>query len=73
LTLVTMIPVVDHRGGCWLDIIYGAVVRADEVEMRQEAELPGQWLTEEEVMGQVDQQLSSYDASRTALSASKEW
>ena len=27
LTLVTMIPVVDHRGGCWLDIIYGTVVR----------------------------------------------
>jgi 8-oxo-dGTP pyrophosphatase MutT (NUDIX family) len=70
LTLVTMIPVVDHRGGCWLDIIYGMVVRSDGIEMRQEeAELPVQWLTAEEVVGQVDQQLSSYAASLAALSA----
>jgi 8-oxo-dGTP pyrophosphatase MutT (NUDIX family) len=70
LALVTMIPVVDHRGGCWLDIIYGAVVRANEMEVRQDAELPVQWLATEEIVEQVDQNLSSYAASLAALSTS---
>src|SRR5579859_6644004 len=56
LTLVTMIPVIDHRGGCWLDIIYRTVVRPDEIETQQDAELPVQWLTVEEIVEQVDQQ-----------------
>jgi 8-oxo-dGTP pyrophosphatase MutT (NUDIX family) len=73
LTLVTMIPIADHRGGCWLDIIYGTTVRPHQIEMRQESELPVQWLTAEEVVEQVDQQLSSYDASLTALSISEQW
>jgi len=73
LTLVTMIPVVDHRGGCWLDIIYGTIARPYQIETQQEAELPVQWLTAEEIVGQVDQQLSSYTASLTALSASEQW
>ena len=71
LTLVTMIPVVDHRGGCWLDIIYGTVVRPYQIETQQESELPVQWLTVEEVVAQVNQKLSSYEASLTALSASQ--
>jgi 8-oxo-dGTP pyrophosphatase MutT (NUDIX family) len=71
LTLITMIPVVDHRGGCWLDIIYGTVVRPDQLETVQEAELPVQWLTTEEIVGQVDQRLSSYASSLAALSASE--
>ena|SRR5437762_5406630 len=73
LTLITMIPVVDHRGGCWLDIIYGTVVRLNEIETRQEAELPVQWLTAKKIVEQVNQQLSSYTASLTALNASEHW
>ena len=73
LTLVTMRPVVDHRGGGWLDIIYGTIVRPYQIETRQEAELPVQWLTVEEVVAQVNQQLSSYTASLEALSASQQW
>ncbi len=42
LTLIAMIPVIDHRGGCWLDIIYGAAVKPDQLEARQKAELPVQ-------------------------------
>lgn len=72
LTLVTMIPVVDHRGGCWLDIIYGTAVRSYEIETQQEAELPVQWLTFEEIMAQVNQQLSSYEAGLAALRASEQ-
>lgn len=72
LTLVTMIPVVDHRGGCWLDIIYGTVVRSYEIETQQEAELPVQWLTVEEIVAQVNQQLSSYNSSLAALSVFKQ-
>jgi 8-oxo-dGTP pyrophosphatase MutT (NUDIX family) len=72
-TLVTMIPVVDHRGGCWLDIIYGTIVRPYQIETRQESELPVQWLTVEEIVTQVDQQLSSYAASLAALRASEQW
>ena len=103
LTLITMIPVVDHRGGGWLDIIYGTIVisvpssgsrrdidsprlpggkvytpnphessgnavRPYPIEIRQDAELPVQWLTAEEIVEQVDQQLSSYTASLAALS-----
>ena len=71
LTLVTMIPVIDHRGGCWLDIIYGAAVKPDQLETRHESELPVQWLTAEEIVKQVDQQLSSYTASLAALSTSE--
>jgi 8-oxo-dGTP pyrophosphatase MutT (NUDIX family) len=72
LTLITMIPVVDHRGGCWLDIIYGTVVKSHQIETRQDAELPVQWLTAEEIMTQVDRQLSSYAASLAALNTSKQ-
>jgi 8-oxo-dGTP pyrophosphatase MutT (NUDIX family) len=72
LTLITMTPVVDHRGGCWLDIIYGTAVKPDQIETLQEAELPVQWLTAEEIMIQVDQQLSSHAASLAALNTSEQ-
>ncbi len=72
LTLITMIPIVDHRGGCWLDIIYGTTVRPHQTETQQEAELPVQWLTAEEITTQVDQQLSSYAASLAALNTSEQ-
>ena len=72
-TLVTMTPVVDHRGGCWLDIIYGTTVRPYQIETQQEAELPIRWLIAEEVARLINQQLSSYVASLTALNTSKQW
>jgi len=38
LILVDMIPIIDHRGGNWLDIIYGAVATPLQLIARQEAE-----------------------------------
>jgi len=69
LTLTTVIPVVDHRGGGWLDIIYSAVVGSDQIETLEGAEFLVQWLTVEEIVEQVDRGLSSYGASLSILRA----
>jgi 8-oxo-dGTP pyrophosphatase MutT (NUDIX family) len=63
LTLITMTPITDHRGGSWLDIIYGVVVTPVQISMQQEAELPISWLTANEIEDQVDKGLSSYKAA----------
>lgn len=73
LTLITMVPVKDHRGGNWLDIIYGTQVKLLQLAVEQEAELPVCWLTAEEIEGQVDWQLSSYEAALRALSECMNW
>ena len=73
LTLVTMIPVTDHRGGSWLDIIYGTMVASFQISQQQEPELPVSWLTADEIEGQVDQQLSSYTAALMALRDCIRW
>jgi 8-oxo-dGTP pyrophosphatase MutT (NUDIX family) len=73
LILIDMIPVIDHRGGNWLDIIYGTVATPLQLIARQEAELPVCWLNAEEIEDQVDQQLSSYSATLKALRGSELW
>ena len=67
LVLVAFIPVIDHRGGNWLDAIYITVVTPDQLSMQQEAEFPIYWLRAEEIHSQVDRELSSYQAALTAL------
>ena len=67
VTLIAIVPIKDHRGGSWLDIIYGTVVTPLQIAVRQEAELPITWLTAEEIQRQVDQQLSSYTTALTFL------
>jgi 8-oxo-dGTP pyrophosphatase MutT (NUDIX family) len=73
MMLIDMIPIIDHRGGNWLDIIYGAVATPLQLIARQEAELPMCWLNAEEIKDHVDQQLSSYSAALKALSTSELW
>lgn len=73
LTLITMVPVKDHRGGSWLDIIYGTLVTPLQLPAQQEAELPVSWLLVEEIEERVDRQLSSYMAALTALSEYMNW
>jgi len=67
LKLVTFMPVVDHRGGNWLDVFYATVAMPEQLTVRQEAEFPISWLTAEEIQSKVDQQLSSYQAALMAL------
>jgi 8-oxo-dGTP pyrophosphatase MutT (NUDIX family) len=73
LILIDVIPIIDHRGGNWLDIIYGAVATPLQLIARQEAELPICWLSAKEIKDQVDQQLSSYSAALKALSRLVLW
>ena len=73
MMLIDLIPVIDHRGGNWLDIIYGALATPLQLIAEQEAELPVCWLNAEEIKDQVDQQLSSYSAALKALSVSELW
>ena len=73
LTLIAMIPVTDHRGGSWLDIIYGTMLAPLQISEQQEAELSVSWLTDEEIEGQVNQQLSSYTAALMALRDCINW
>ena len=73
LILIDIIPIIDHRGGNWLDIIYGVVATPLQLIARQEAELPICWLSAKEIKDQVDQQLSSYSAALKALSSSVLW
>jgi 8-oxo-dGTP pyrophosphatase MutT (NUDIX family) len=72
-TLISMIPIADHRGGSWLDIIYGTMLASFQISQQQEPELPVSWLTADEIEGQVDQQLSSYTAALMALRESIGW
>ncbi len=67
LTLISLVPIKDHRGGSWLDIIYGSLIAPQQVLTQQEAELPVSWLTAEEIEGQVDKKLSSYSAALALL------
>lgn len=67
LTLVAFIPVIDHRGGNWLDVLYAALVTPEQLIVQQEAEFPSFWLKAEDIRSQVDQELSSYEAALLAL------
>lgn len=73
LVLIDMVPVKDHRGGSWLDIIYGTVVTPSQLLPQQEAELPTQWLTHDEIASQVDQRLASYATALTVLKECVNW
>lgn len=73
LMLIAMVPVKDHRGGSWLDIIYGTMVTSLQIAAQKEAELPVSWLTAEEIERQVDQKLSSYTTALTALTECINW
>lgn len=73
LILIDMVPVIDHRGGSWLDITYGTIVAPLQITVRQESELPVLWLTIEEIGEQVDQQLSSYKTALMALRECMKW
>ena len=72
-TLIAMTPIMDHRGGSWLDIIYGTLISPSQIAQQQEAELPVSWLTAEEIEGQVAQRLSSYTAALMALRECISW
>lgn len=72
LALIDMIPVIDHRGGNWLDIIYSAVAMPGQLTTQEEAELPICWLNAEEIKNQVDQQLSSFSASLRAINMAEQ-
>lgn len=67
LKLAAFIPVVDHRGGNWLDVFYVTVVTPEQLTVQQEAEFPICWLTAEEIQSKVDPQLGSYQAALLAL------
>lgn len=67
LVLIDMIPIIDPRGGNWLDIIYGTVATSSQLGTRQEAELPVCWLNAEEIKNQVNRQRSSYSTALKAL------
>lgn len=69
LTLVAFIPVIDHRGGNWLDVLYATLVTPEQLIVQQEAEFPTCWLKAEEIRSQVEQELSSYEAALLALDA----
>lgn len=69
LTLMALIPLVDHRGGNWLDALYVTVATPDQLSFQQEAEFSTSWLGAEEIHSQVNQGLSSYQAALMALDA----
>jgi 8-oxo-dGTP pyrophosphatase MutT (NUDIX family) len=73
LILITMLPVKDHRGGSWLDIIYGTLIMPRHIRVHEGAELPISWLMAEEIEERVDRQLSSYKAALTALTECMNW
>ncbi len=62
LILIAMTPILDHRGGNWLDIIYGTLISPSQIVQQQEPELPVHWLTAGEIEEQVNRQRSSYAA-----------
>src|SRR5205085_5628044 len=49
LTLIAMAPIVDHRGGSWLDIIYGTLISPSQIMQHQKPELPVSWLRAKEI------------------------
>lgn len=67
MSLITTIPVTDHREGNWLDIIYGAIAMPEQLIQQQDGELPTHWLGIEEIHNQVNQRLSSFNAALMAL------
>lgn len=73
LSLIDMIPIIDHRGGNWLDIIYGAKASPSQLILHWEAELAVHWLNVRQIKELVDPQLSSYNASLKAISATELW
>ena len=66
-TLIAMTPIMDHRGGSWLDIIYGTLISSAQIMQNQDAELPVSWLTAGEIEKEVNQQMSSYAAALATL------
>lgn len=69
LKLVTFLPVVDQRGGNWLDTLYTTVVIPEQLTIQRGAEFPAHWLRAQEIESLVDRELSSYQAALLALDA----
>ncbi|HZU67590.1 MAG TPA: NUDIX hydrolase [Ktedonobacteraceae bacterium] len=72
-TLITMTPIRDHRGGSWLDIVYGILIAPSQMTQQQEPELPVRWLTASEIEKEVNRQMSSYAAALAALKDCSRW
>lgn len=73
LTLIAMTPIVDHRGGSWLDIIYGTLISPSKIIQQQEGELPVSWLIASQIEKEVNREMSSYAAALTALRDCSQW
>ena len=72
-TLIAMTPIMDHRGGSWLDIIYGTLISPALIKQNQDAELPVSWLTAGEIEKEVNRQMSSYAAGLATLKDCSCW
>jgi 8-oxo-dGTP pyrophosphatase MutT (NUDIX family) len=70
MSLITTVPITDHRGGNWLDIVYSTIAMPEQLIQQQAGELPTCWLGIEEIQNQVDQRLSSFNSALVALNRS---